>query len=315
MKGQGTEITASKAPSVACQAELNLFQCRNTTLLLIHRMNFLRIGHCIHIIHLPLCQRQCRGILYNISLRPIRFCHWSGTERICILILNGKTVCISLLILPHFLIRRKNNRLINPRKILTFKYSSCNISKFLYRKPACQCICNLYDRMLTHPIGNHICPGINEYTVLYFIFPIIIMGQSSQAGFNPAQNNGCFFISLADQIAVHDHCAVRSKSHLTARRVRILLSVLLRHCIVIYHGIHISGRYQKSQPRFSKYLNTLLLFPVRLRNDTHFISTALQQPADNRSTKGRMVHIGITCNIGKVYLLPPPLFHFFLRYR
>ena len=40
MKSQGAEITAAKAPSVACQAELNFFQCRNSAQLLIHGMNF-----------------------------------------------------------------------------------------------------------------------------------------------------------------------------------------------------------------------------------------------------------------------------------
>ena len=217
MKSQGTEITATKAPSVACQAELDFFQCRNSAQLLIHGMNFLRIRQGIYIIHFLLCQGQSRRILYNISLCPIRFCHWSGAEWICILILNGKAVCINLLIYFYFLIRRKNNRIINSRQIPALKYSSCNIGKFLYRQSTCQRICNLYDRMLTHSIGNHICPGIKEYTVFYFILPIIIMCQSSQAGFNPTQDNGCLFISLTDQIAVHDHRAVRTKSHLASR--------------------------------------------------------------------------------------------------
>ena len=185
MKSQGAEITAAKAPSVACQAELDFFQCWNSAQLLIHGMNFLRIRQGIYIIHFLLRQGQSRRILYNISLCPIRFCHWSGAEWICILILNGKAVCINLLIYFYFLIRRKNNRIINSRQIPALKYSSCNIGKFLYRQSTRQRICNLYDRMLTHSIGNHICPGIKEYTVFYFILPIIIMCQSSQAGFNP----------------------------------------------------------------------------------------------------------------------------------
>ena len=272
MKSQGAEITAAKAPSVACQAELDFFQCRNSAQLLIHGMNFLRIRQGIYIIHFLLRQGQSRRILYNISLCPIRFCHWSGAEWICILILNGKAVCINLLIYFYFLIRRKNNRIINSRQIPALKYSSCNIGKFLYRQSTRQRICNLYDRMLSHSIGNHICPGIKEYTVFYFILPIIIM-------------------------------------------CRDWSSALFGYGIMVYHGIHISRRHQKSQSRLSKYLNTLLLSPVRLRNDPHFIPTTLQQSADDRSTKGRMVHVGITCNIGKIYLLPPSLFHFFLCYR
>ena len=66
------------------------------------------------------------------------------------------------------------------------------------------------------------------------------MRQSSQAGFNPAQNNGRLFIGLTYQIAVYDHRTIRATSHLAARRIRILLSVFFGHCIMVYHGIHVT---------------------------------------------------------------------------
>ena len=70
--------------------------------------------------------------------------------------------------------------------------------------------------MFAHSIRDYVCSGIKKYAVFYFVVPIVIMGQSSQAGFNSTQNNGCLFISLTNQIAVYDHRTVRAKSHLTA---------------------------------------------------------------------------------------------------
>ena len=83
---------------------------------------------------------------------------------------------------------------------------------------------------------------------------------------------------------------------------------------MIDHGIHISGRNQKAEARFAKNLDAFFLFPVRLADDPDFVSPALQQSADDRRTKGRMVHVGIACDIGKIYLFPPSLLHFFFIY-
>ena len=156
MKGKSTEITASEASSVACQAEFNLLQSRNTAQFFIHRMNPLCVGKGIYIIHLCLGQRLCRRILHNIASVSIKFCQWPGCERVCILILDSKTLCIGFLILLHFIKGRKQNRFIHSVQILAFKNSSWNIGNLLHRNSAFQGICDLHNRVLSHSIGNQI---------------------------------------------------------------------------------------------------------------------------------------------------------------
>ena len=315
MKCQGTEITASEASSVARQAEFNLFQCRDPALFLIHGMNSFCIGKCIDIIHFLLRQRQCRRILYHISPASVKFRHWSGAERVRILVLYGKAVRVGLFVLFYFFIRRKNNGLVHTVQIFTLENSSCDIGDLFHRNPALQGFCYLYNGMFSHSVGDQVCSGIDQYTVFDFILPVVIMCHTSEACLNTAQNDGSMFIGLTDQVAVYNSSPVRTKSHLPSRGIGILLSVLLRHSVMIDHGIHISGCNQKSQPGFAEYLYTLFLSPVRLTDDPHFISAAFQQSADNGRTKGRMVHIGIPCHVDKVCLFPSPLFHFFFIYR
>ena len=98
MKGQRTEITASKASSVAGQTEFDLFQCRNPAFFLIHGMILSRIRQIVNIVHFHLRQRLRWWILYHISTVPIRFCQRLCCKWICVSVLNGKAVRISFFI-------------------------------------------------------------------------------------------------------------------------------------------------------------------------------------------------------------------------
>ena len=160
-------------------------------------------------------------------------------------------------------------------RIFAAIYGFPDKGQILYRNTGIQGICNLYDRMFTHTVGNHVCTGIQKYTSLYLIRPVIIMSQPSQTRLNPTQNNGGMLVRSPDQIAIYDDCPVGTKSHLTAGGIGIFLSVLFRNGIVIDHGVHIAGRHKKSQPGLSENLDTLRVFPVRLGNDSHRITMTL----------------------------------------
>ena len=84
---------------------------------------------------------------------------------------------------------------------------------------------------------------------------------------------------------------------------------------MVDHGVHISGCYKKTKAGFAKYLNALFLSPVRLWNDAYTVASAFQKTADNGRTKRRMVYIGISGKINKIYLIPSSFNHFFFCYR
>ena len=114
MKGQGTEITASKAPTVACKAEADFLQCRDTPLLFVHRMISSGIRQIINIVHFLLCQRKCRWILDDIASGTIILGKRFGCKRIGIPILYGKTCCIRSFAFGYFVIGRKFYGIISP---------------------------------------------------------------------------------------------------------------------------------------------------------------------------------------------------------
>ena len=72
------------------------------------------------------------------------------------------------------------------------------------------------------------------------------MCQTAQAGFNASDDDGGILVHRTDQIAVDNRCVIRTFAHHAARCIGILLSALLGNRIMVYHGIHVSGRYQKS---------------------------------------------------------------------
>ena len=55
MKGQGAEIASAETAAITGKTELNLFQCRNSTFGIVHRMPGICIWQIIDIIHLLLC--------------------------------------------------------------------------------------------------------------------------------------------------------------------------------------------------------------------------------------------------------------------
>ncbi|CCY33792.1 uncharacterized protein BN729_02692 [Ruminococcus sp. CAG:60] len=81
--------------------------------------------------------------------------------------------------------------------------------------------------------------------------------------------------------------------------------------VVVHHGIHVACADQKAKTGLPKHGDAFFFAPVRLRNDAHLVPPALQKTADNGASKGRMVHICISCHVDKIKLVPAALFHIF----
>ena len=114
---------------------------------------------------------------------------------------------------------------------------------------------------------------------------------------------------MTDQITIHDRSIIRPFSHHTARGIGIHRSALLGNGIMIYHGIHISGRYNESKSRRTENGNGSIIFPVRLWDNSYRISVWLEDTGNNRMTEWRMIHISITTYINKVKLLDSTIDH------
>ena len=138
------------------------------------------------------------------------------------------------------------------------------------------------------------------------------MCQSSETCLDPSEDDRCLLIYLTDQVTVYNRCVIRTLSHQASRRISVRSAVLFRHGIMIHHRIHISRRHEEAEPRLPENRNALiavLIFPVRLRNDTDFKSMRFQKSRNDRMSERRMVYISISGNIDKIQLFPSPFFH------
>ena len=126
MKCQCTETAATKAATVADQAELYLRDCRYTSVLLIRRMVCPHIRQSIDIIHLCFRKRKCRWILHHIQMIIIWFYQSLSGKRIGITVLCVKASCIVQLILFHFFISRKDLCIIDAVQTLRLIDRSCD---------------------------------------------------------------------------------------------------------------------------------------------------------------------------------------------
>ena len=162
MEGQGTKAAGSKAAAVTDQAELDLPDSRNTTCRLIGRMVGSHIGKIIDIIHFLLTQWFCRWILYHIDMSLIRLYQTFPGKRICVAVLDKKALCILLFVLLKLRKIRKQLIIVDRVQIFGPVHGSINKRNVFDVDSAVQGICDLYDRVFPHSIGNNICLGIQQ---------------------------------------------------------------------------------------------------------------------------------------------------------
>ena len=135
------------------------------------------------------------------------------------------------------------------------------------------------------------------------------MRKSPKAGFDSSYDYRHILITSSNQISVDNGCIIRALSHGPAGCVGIRRTFLFRYIVVIYHGIHVSAGNQKAKPRPSKHINTVRIFPVRLRDNSHLIASGFQNPADDGMPKRGMIHIRIPDHIDKIQLVNSPFLH------
>ena len=274
MKGQCTEITAAETSTVTGKTELDLLNRRDPAFFFIHRMIRPHKRQMIYIVHLLLAQRIRRRILYHIPLIAVIFYQNLCLIRVGVLMLDTEASCILLFLFFDFFKGWQIQRFRYMFHTLAAVHRSPDKCDIFHIQPGSQRIRDLNDRMFSHAVRDQIRPGIQQYASFHLIGPVIVMPQSPKARLNTAQDDRRLFIRSADQIAVDDHCPVRPVSHLSTRRIGVFLSVFFGYGIMIYHRIHISGRYEESKTRFAEHLNAFRIFPVRLGNHSHRVSPA-----------------------------------------
>ena len=152
MEGQCTEITASKAASVADKRKLHLAYRRHSACLLVAWMISPHIRECIDLIHLLLRQRLLRWILHHKRRVVIWLYEPLCTERISIAVLYVKASCKLPLILFYNVIVRKLNRILYDIPVLCLEHGTIYKRNILYIHTAGKRIRYLDDASFSHAI-------------------------------------------------------------------------------------------------------------------------------------------------------------------
>ena len=269
------------------------------------------IRKCVNIIHLHRRQRLCRRILHDIQMRTVWFHQPLSAKRIRILILCIEASCIRFFLFFYLFKRRQFHCIIDGIETFHLYDRSVQIGEIFHRDPRIQRLRDLDDRTFSHPVGNDICAGIQEDRPFYPIGPVVIMRKSPKTCLDPSENDRRLLVCLPDQISIDHRRIIRTLSHHTARCIRVGRPAFFRDRIVIDHGIHIAGGNKKRKPWLSKHRDAFFVLPIRLGDDPNPIPSGFQHMADDRMSKGRMIHISVSDHIDKINLIPSPFFHLF----
>ena len=166
-----------------------------------------------------------------------------------------------------------------------FVYGSVHKGQAADGNSACQCIRNLPNGPLPHSVGDEIRAAVQEEGTFQAVRPVIVVGQSPEACFDAAQDNGDMGEVPAYQAAVDHGSPIRAPPGFSSRRIGVGVPALFGHGVMVDHGIHIPGGYQKSQPGRSEEADAVFFLPIRLGNNGYRVAPAFQNPADNGRTE------------------------------
>ena len=141
------------------------------------------------------------------------------------------------------------------------------------------------------------------------------MSKSAKRSLKPAYYYRNVIISFSDFFTINDYGSIRSFSHFSAGRIRVLTSRLFSYGVMSNHRINIAGREQKAILRPAETHKIACVFPIRLRQHTHPKSLRCQHTCNYSCTKAGMIHICVTGNINKIRAIPSERNHFFFCYR
>ena len=74
------------------------------------------------------------------------------------------------------------------------------------------------------------------------------MSHSPKTCLNSTYDNRCLLVGVPDQVAVYHRGIIGSLAHNSTGSKGILFSSLFRYRIMVDHGIHVAGRYEKAKP-------------------------------------------------------------------
>ena len=163
--------------------------------------------------------------------------------------------------------------------------------------------------MLAHAVDEDVGARVEQYRALELVLPVVVVGQTTQARLDAADDNGGVLERLADEVAVDRDGAVGAVTLLATRGIGVGVAAVLGHRIVVDHGVHVAGADEKAQAWLAEHRDAGGVGPVGLTDNAHFVAVRVEDAADDGHAKARVVHVGVAADVDKVALVPAARIH------
>ncbi len=177
-----------------------------------------------------------------------------------------------------------------------------------------QRLCQRRNRFFTHAVDQDVRFGVEQDRSPDAVRPEVIVGNTPQAGLNPAQNDGNARTSVAaDQIGVDDDGPVRTAVVDAARREIVGTALFLQGRVVGHHGIHTSPGDAPEKGGVTQSQDILRCVRIGLGDDPHPVAGILQNATDDGHADVGAVDVAIARHQDDIQSGPPAVVDVFLR--
>ena len=172
------------------------------------------------------------------------------------------------------------------------------------RLPARQSVRDIDNGAFGIAVQQQVGAAVQQDGAAHLVAPVIVVGDTPQAGLDTADHQGHVAIGLPQPLAVDDHCPVGAFVALVAGGVGIVVAPFAVGGVAVDHGVHIAGSDAEKQVGPAQHLEGLGAVPLGLGDDPHPEALGLQQATDHRHAETGVVHVGIAGDDNNVAAVP-----------
>ncbi len=174
---------------------------------------------------------------------------------------------------------------------------------------------DFHDRALGVAVEQQIGFGVDQHRTADLVLPVVVVGDAAQRCLDSAEHDRHIAKRLATALRVHQRAAIRAQAAFIVGRVGVVAADFSVRRVAVDHRIHIAGGDAEKEIRFAQCCKCIAGLPVRLRDNSDAKALRLEQAADNRHAKTRVIDVGIAGDDDDVAAVPAQLIHLGARHR
>ncbi len=118
-------------------------------------------------------------------------------------------------------------------------------------------------------VDQQIGLGIHQHRAADLVAPVVVMGNSAQAGLNTPNQNRGILVCLPTALGVDQHRAIRAFTPFVIGGIGVVVADFQIGGVAVDHGIHVARRHRIEQVGLAQFLEFVRVLPVRLSDDAH----------------------------------------------